>query len=77
MGLGSFCPVSGWVEYLDGSDAVLLGEQILPNQGGGLVWMAGVRHTGTNPLAGDTVAKVRFSHNDSTQAVTMRAVVAY
>lgn len=77
VALGSHSPVSGWVEYLDGSDAVLLGEQILPNLGGGKVWMEGVTHTGTNPLAGDTVAKVRFSHGDSTQAQTMRAAVTY
>lgn len=77
VSLGSFCPVSGWVEYLDGSDAVLLAEQILPNLGNGKVWTAGVTHTGANPLAGDTVAKVRFTHDDSTQAQTMRAAVAY
>lgn len=74
--VGSFSPVSGTVEYMNGS-TVLLTHQILPNMGGGKTWMAGVMHTGSNPLAGVTTTAVRFAHTDSTQAQTMRAAVAY
>lgn len=73
--LASYCPVSGWVVYRDSSDAVLLAHQILPNLGGGSVWVSG--DGVTNPLAGVVVENVLFSHGDSTQAQTMKAVAVH
>jgi hypothetical protein len=73
--LGSFCPVSGWVVYRDAADAELLVHRVRPNLGGSLNWTldSGV----ANPLAGDVVANVLFSHDNANEAVTMRAAAAY
>ncbi len=73
--LASFCPVSGWVVYRDNTDAVLLAHQILPNLGGAKVWVSG--DGVTNPLAGVVVENILFSHGDSTQAQTMKAVAVH
>lgn len=75
--IGSKCPVSGWVAFLGSDDTVHLAHQILPNTGGGRMWAAGQTGGGSNPVAGDTVTKVRFSHDDSTQAHVMHAVAVY
>ena len=74
--VGSQCPVSGTVEYMNGT-TVLLTHQILPNTGGGRRWISGITHTATNPLASATVTAVRFAHDDSTQSLVMLAGVAY
>jgi hypothetical protein len=74
--LGSHCPASGTVEYMNGS-TVLLTHKIMPNTGGGKVWTAGVTHTGSNPLASATVTAVRFAHDNANEAMVMRAAVAY
>lgn len=75
--LGSKCPVSGWVSFLGSDNTVHLAHQILPNTGGGRLWAAGQTGGGSNPVAGDTVTKVLFSHDDATQAQTMYAVAVY
>lgn len=75
VAVGVYCPVSGWVTFLDGSDAVVHGFQILPAGGTSRMWAEG--GAGDNPLDGATIAKVLFSHADSTQARTMKAAVAY
>lgn len=75
VAVGVYCPVSGWVVFLDGSDAVVHDYQILPTGGTSRMWAEG--GAGTNPLDGELVAKVLFSHADATQARTMKAAVAY
>lgn len=72
--IASYCPVSGNVVFRNGT-TVLLAHQILPNLGGSRLWVLGEGIT--NPLAGVTVTNVVLSHGDSTQAQTMRAVIAH
>lgn len=74
--VASHCPVSGTVEYMNGS-TVLLTHQILPNTGGGRRWVNGITHGATNPLASATVTAVRFAHDNANEALVMRAAVAY
>lgn len=60
------------VALLDGSDAELFAFSGDGDAGGAYAWNSG--SDVTNPVAGDTVAKVRTSHGDSTASRTVNAI---
>lgn len=68
-------PVKGVVCLLDGSDAVLFAMPFRDAAGGTFDWITG--DLATNPLAGDTVAKIRTSHGDSSAARTVTGRLLY
>jgi hypothetical protein len=65
-GIIAGCPKPYTIVFLDGSDAELFAIVETSSSGGGYGWNSesGI----TNPLAGDTVAKIRKTHGDSTAA---------
>lgn len=57
QGLVLYSPVRGCITLLDGSGGVLYSVELDANET--IPWITG---DGTNPVAGDTVAKIKFSH---------------
>lgn len=64
---------TGYVKFLDGSDAVLAAMYLDPDQDETYVWVEGMS---TNPLAAADVEKIAFS-NAATSAKTMRCAVVH
>jgi hypothetical protein len=68
------CPVGGTVVFADGSNVTLAAVE-LDSTVTSYVWTSA--DGGTNPLAGDTVAKVFISHPSSSAASTISGLVQY
>jgi len=68
-------PKAGYVSFVDGDNADITAAIYQLDAGEGKSWATG--NGVTNPLASSVVAKVKFSHGDSTAARTMKAAVIF
>ncbi len=73
VSIAAACTVGGTVVFADNSNATLLA-LVLDTATGSYVWVTG---SGTNPLAGASVAKVFLSQPSAAGAVTMTGCVQY
>lgn len=67
------CPVGGTVVFADGSDAEQYASVRTPANTSDVVVVA----DGTNPIAGDTIAKIFLSHPSSSGSSTLTGAVMY
>jgi hypothetical protein len=77
-GIEMYCDAAGTISLIDDAAAVALSKQIggtTAQDQRSYVWMAA--RDPVNPIAGDTLAYVRFSHGDSSKTATMRAQLVY
>lgn len=68
-----YSPKAGYIVFVDDGPADISDATYQLDAGEGKGWVSG--DGGTNPLTGDTVTKVKFSHGNSAAAQTMRAAV--
>lgn len=73
LGIMVSSPVKGYIVFADGSGDIADATYEIEADGQGKCWVNG--NGATNPLSGDSVTKVKFSHKDSTAAQTMKAAV--
>jgi hypothetical protein len=71
-GVSVSSPKAGYVVFVDDAPADISDATYKLADGEGKGWVSG---DGTNPLAGDAVTKVKFSHGDSAAARTMTAAI--
>jgi len=71
----AFSDREGFVVFTDSSDVVLLAIGFRTRTNNAYIWYAG--GGATNPFAGDTVAKVKTSHNDSAAAHSPVGMLCY